>query len=93
MQNIHVKRYDHPESTAYAGTIEPEDGSWLLFIRQDGGVPELFVEVEVPANEADDNSEALERGGVATVKGYTPAIYLDDRVVVKEDTDPPCPDR
>ena len=83
MQNIHVKRYDHPESTGYAGSIEPEDGSWVLFIPHDG-MPEPFIEVEIPADEADDNPEALAKEGVKTIKGYSPAIYLDDRVTVKE---------
>lgn len=43
MQQIHVKRY---ESTAagYAGTIEPEDRSWVLFIANDG-TPSLYIGV------------------------------------------------
>jgi len=87
MKNIHVKRYDHPEATRYAGTIEPEDGSWILFVPEDGSTPELHVQVEVAVNEEDDNPEAFERGDVATMKAYTPAIYLDERVTVKPDAD------
>jgi hypothetical protein len=83
VQNIHVKRYDHPVSTGYAGTIEPEDGSWVLFIPNDGAMPELFVEVEAAKHAEDDNPEAFEKGGVETIKGYTPAIFLDSRVDVK----------
>jgi hypothetical protein len=87
MQSIHIKRYDHPESTGYAGTIEPEDGSWVLFIPQDGGMPELHIEVEVPEDEQ-ATVEDLEAGRAATIKGYTPAIYLDDRVTVKPEAMP-----
>ena len=83
MKNIHVKRYDHPVSTGYAGTIEPEDGSWVLFIPNDGSMPELYVEVEAPKHAEDDNPEAFEKGDVETIKGYTPAIFLDERVTVK----------
>jgi len=83
VKNIHVKRYDHPVSTGYAGTIEPEDGSWVLFIPNDGSMPELYVEVEAPKHAEDDNPEAFEKGDVETIKGYTPAIFLDERVTVK----------
>ena len=86
MQAIHIKRYEHPESTGYAGSIEPEDRSWVLFIPNDGSMPQLFVEVEVPAEEGVPLNE-----DTPTIKGYAPAIYLDDRVVVKDDVDPPCP--
>jgi len=85
MQNIHVKRYNHPQSVGYSGTIEPEDGSWILFVPADGGTPELHVEVEYATNEEDDNPQAFEDGNVKTSKGYTPAIFLDDRVTVKDD--------
>ena len=34
MQNIHVKRYETP--TVWAGSIEPEDRSWIVFIAADG---------------------------------------------------------
>ena len=82
MQNIHVKRYEHPENVGWAGTIEPEDGSWILFIPLDQAkMPSLFIEVEVP----EDENANLEDKHVKTIKGYTPAIYLDDRVTVKED--------
>jgi len=83
MQNIHVKRYNAPKSTGYLGSIEPDDRSWILFIPEDGSTPELHVEVEYAVNEEDDNPEAFEQGDVQTAKGYTPAIFLDDRVTVK----------
>jgi len=93
MQNIHVERYEHPERVGYHGLVRPEDGGWILFIPADGGMPQLLMEVEVPADEADDNPEAM-ANGAKTIKGYAPAIYLDDRVTVKPDVDPtegPCP--
>lgn len=34
MQNIHVNRYQSPNS--YQGCIEPEDRSWIVFVRNDG---------------------------------------------------------
>lgn len=36
MSNITVGRYDHPESVGYAGWIEPEDRSWIAFVKTDG---------------------------------------------------------
>jgi hypothetical protein len=37
MQNIIIGRYDNPEKTGgWAGWIEPEDRSWILFIAADG---------------------------------------------------------
>ena len=36
MQNIHVKRYSNPEAVGFQGSIEPEDRSWIVFIRNDG---------------------------------------------------------
>jgi hypothetical protein len=81
MQNIHVKRYSHPEDVGWAASIEPEDGSWILFIPLDEAkMPSLFIEVEVPEEEDADLTDK----DVKTIKGYTPAIYLDDRVTVKE---------
>lgn len=44
MQNIHVKRYAD-QSHGYAGTIEPEDHSWVLFI-DTSGKPSLWRRVE-----------------------------------------------
>ena len=79
MQNIHVERYAHPENTGFQGLVKPEDGSWILFIPNEG-LPQLLIEVEA----AKDEDADLNDPGVETVKGYTPAIYLDDRVVVKE---------
>ena len=40
MQKIHVKRYESP-TVGFAGSIEPEDRSWVLFIAKDGA-PSLF---------------------------------------------------
>jgi len=95
MQNIHIKRYNHPQDVGYQGTIEPEDGSWILFIPLDEAkLPQLFIEVEVPASEKHDNLEALAKKAgtvVPTIKGYTPAIYLDDRVTVKAPSVAPEP--
>lgn len=42
MGNIEVGRYDHPESVGYAGWIEPDDKSWIAFIRVDG-TPQFFL--------------------------------------------------
>ena len=46
MQNIHVKRYESAQGTAYQGCIEPEDRSWIVFI-DDAGAPALSPRVEV----------------------------------------------
>lgn len=36
MCNITVSRYDHPESVGYQGWIEPENGSWVVFVDLNG---------------------------------------------------------
>jgi hypothetical protein len=37
--NIRVGRYSNPEQTGgWAGWIEPEDLSWIVFVRKDGSV-------------------------------------------------------
>jgi hypothetical protein len=51
MQNIHVKRFT-PEPGCYHGSVEPEDRSWLLLLRDDG-VPVLMKRV---AFEDDDGT-------------------------------------
>jgi len=43
MCSITVRRYDHPESVGYQGWIEPEDKSWVAFIRADG-TPQVFLD-------------------------------------------------
>lgn len=42
MNNIEVRRYERPDEVGYAGWVEPEDRSWVLFIANDG-TPTLFV--------------------------------------------------
>ena len=41
MQSITVHRYNDPESAGWAGWIEPEDRSWIIFIGLDGS-PSFF---------------------------------------------------
>ena len=42
--NIHVGRYQHPTTQKYyKGWIEPDDKSWIAFIRADG-IPEFFLD-------------------------------------------------
>lgn len=37
MSNIKIGRYDHPSITVdYAGWIEPDDKSWIIFLGADG---------------------------------------------------------
>ncbi len=62
MQNIHVKRYSHPSKVGYAGSIEPEDRSWILFIPDDGSVPQLWQQGEVEVKDGQ------------TMSGYLPTI-------------------
>jgi len=88
MQNIHVERYEHPEGVGYQGLVRPEDGSWILFIPNEG-MPQLLIEVEVAAKDVDDTAEL--DADTPTIKGYTSAIYLDDRVTVKPESELPCP--
>ncbi len=45
MQNIHVSRYSNPESVGYQGTVEPEDRSWIVFVKLDGS-PSLWRRTE-----------------------------------------------
>lgn len=56
MQNIHVSRYRNPDQVGWAGTIEPEDRSWILFIPADRKPPSLFLHRKIPP------SEAVQRG-------------------------------
>ena len=51
MQNIIVRRYEHPESTGWAGWIEPEDKSWIVFVKNDHTV-RVYLEhrVDVPSS-------------------------------------------
>lgn len=65
MQNIHVGRYQHPDSVKYDGWIEPEDRSWVLFIKPDAP-PELLIQVET---EDDDGK---------TIHGYIAAEDFPD---------------
>ena len=58
-QNIHVSRYA-PSAGGYAAAISPEDRSWTLFVPADGGVPDLWVEVD-----AKDENGATVRGMVS----------------------------
>lgn len=41
MQNIIVRRYEN--NANWQGWIEPEDKSWIAFIRQDG-MPVIFLD-------------------------------------------------
>ena len=43
MQNIVVKRYADPSDVGWAGCIEPDDRTWIAFIRLDG-VPVFFLD-------------------------------------------------
>jgi hypothetical protein len=43
MGNITVGRYDRPGSTGYQGWVEPEDRSWVMFVRNDGS-PVVFLD-------------------------------------------------
>jgi hypothetical protein len=42
MENVKVKRYQDPDSVRYVGWVEPDDGSWILFVPQKGE-PELYT--------------------------------------------------
>ncbi len=41
-QNVTINRYADP-NLAWEASIEPEDGSWILFTRRDGGRPALWL--------------------------------------------------
>ncbi len=43
MPYIHIGRYEARDQTAYAGYLEPEDRTWILFIKRDG-TPVLFTD-------------------------------------------------
>lgn len=44
MQNIKVGRYESSDS-GYLGWIEPEDATWIAFVRDDH-VPEVYLDRE-----------------------------------------------
>ena len=58
MQPIHVRRYE--KLTEWAGTIEPEDRGWILFVASDGK-PSLWVR------------DGESRDGDKTESSYRPA--------------------
>lgn len=72
MQPIRVRRYAEPAD--FAGWIEPEDRSWVLFVPADGGAPSLFVR-EQPQQQA----SALPVDGPAVV-AFTDS---DERYVLR----------
>ncbi len=43
MGNITVGRYGDPGSTGYQGWIEPDDKTWIMFVRSDG-IPVAFLD-------------------------------------------------
>ncbi len=47
MQNISIKRVDCP---AHQGVIEPEDGSWRIYIGKNG-LPQTLVRVKFKADD------------------------------------------
>lgn len=42
MQSITVHRYSNPQELGWAGTLEPEDKSWIAFI-DNAGRPTFFL--------------------------------------------------
>ena len=36
MGNITVGRYEHPQECGWQGWIEPDDKTWIMFVRLDG---------------------------------------------------------
>lgn len=42
MGNITVGRYSQPDSTGYQGWIEPDDRTWIAFVKNDGQ-PVVFL--------------------------------------------------
>ena len=45
MPNIKIGRYDHPSVTVdYAGWIEPDDRSWIIFLGADGAPAIYYAE-------------------------------------------------
>ena len=38
MPRIDVRRYRNPKGTGFKGSLEPEDLSWVVFVRNDGAV-------------------------------------------------------
>ncbi len=43
MGNVVVGRYTDSASVGYQGWIEPDDRSWIMFIREDGS-PQVFLD-------------------------------------------------
>ena len=43
MGNITVGRYDDPASVGYVGWLEPEDRTWIMFVKADG-TPQVFLD-------------------------------------------------
>lgn len=43
MGNIQIGRYAFPDTHGYAGYVQPDDASWVVFVRTDGQV-QAFLE-------------------------------------------------
>ena len=80
MQNIAISRYgDQKPTRAWAGSIEPEDRSWILFVDVDN-IPHLYVHRDVGADEA--RERGLTPYDPETKRGirgeYVPAALMPD---------------
>lgn len=61
MQNIHVRRYSRPKSVGWAGTIEPEDKSWIAFIDLEGR-PKFYLNRDPETGAVIEDFEEPEEG-------------------------------
>jgi hypothetical protein len=76
MQNIHVKRYQGKHD--WAGWIEPEDNSWIVFIAtdgqatfwrrtemrtEDGRIDHAYIDAEIPTGLVSSDRELVAQGG------------------------------
>jgi len=43
MQNLSIQRWSSKDSPDYAGCVQPADRTWILYVRRDGGAPELHT--------------------------------------------------
>lgn len=69
--NIHVGRYQNPTTQKYyKGWIEPDDKSWIAFVRADG-IPEFFLDRDPSGaivETRDDGNQYARNAGYATLE-------------------------
>lgn len=75
MQNIHVSRYTDA-SAGWQGSIEPEDRSWVVFVKEDGS-PQLWFRVETVDGDGKRDHAYMDAETLSSVDGIKPGEPIE----------------